>query len=78
MAEIKMEEKPQEAKVEATGTKRVTEKRETLLKAIGKIVESLFPEEELYIIYINENREHPERVYSVNFVFHKNGKNVQP
>lgn len=76
--EVRIEdETKKEIKVEANGSKRVTEKRETMLKAIGKIIEFVFPEEKLFTIYINENRNNPERVYSVNFVFHTGGKQYQ-
>jgi len=57
-------------KIEATGALRVTEKRKEALTAHANLIGQLFGEQ-MYAVFINVNKDEPDRVHSINFVFHR-------
>jgi len=62
-----------DVKIEATGALRITEKRREALTAHANLISQLFSQP-MYAVFINVNKDEPDRVHSVNFVFHRRFK----
>jgi diadenosine tetraphosphate (Ap4A) HIT family hydrolase len=59
--------------IETNGKLKLGKRRVKMLNAIANIMEDFF-DNDMYRVYMNCNKDNEKEVYSINFVFNKNGE----